>query len=112
MKKTSAEAVLRLEPNPDIIADVAAHRPAGCFVAGFAAETDDLERNGREKMDRKGLDCVVVNRIGFGRVGFASDDAEIVILWPGGGREAVGSAPKSAIAASILDRIAALRAQR
>jgi phosphopantothenoylcysteine synthetase/decarboxylase len=63
-------------------------------------------------MDRKGLDCIVVNRIGFGRVGFASDDADIVILWPGGGREAVGPASKSAVAGAILDRIAALRKDR
>jgi len=112
VKKDAAGSVIHLARNPDIIADVAAHRPAGCFVIGFAAETEDLERNGREKLERKGLDCVVVNRIGFDRVGFAADENEVVILWPGGGREAVARARKSAIAKAVLDRASTLRAGR
>jgi phosphopantothenoylcysteine decarboxylase / phosphopantothenate---cysteine ligase len=110
VKKESTEPMIRLARNPDIVADVAAHRPAGCFVVGFAAETDDLEANGREKMERKGLDCIVVNRIGFDRVGFAADENEVAILWPGGGREIVPRARKSAVARAVLDRIGALRA--
>ena len=110
-KKADAERVLLLERNPDIIADVAAHRPPGCFVAGFAAETEDLETHAREKLERKGLDCVVVNRVAFGDIGFASPDTEAVILWPGG-REAIASMPKSLAAGVILDRIAALRSDR
>jgi phosphopantothenoylcysteine decarboxylase/phosphopantothenate--cysteine ligase len=112
VKKENAEPAIRLARNPDIVADVAAHRPAGCFVVGFAAETDDGETNGREKMERKGLDCIVVNRIGFDRVGFAADENEVAILWPGGGRETVARARKSAVARAVLDRIGALRADR
>lgn len=110
VKKESAEPVMRLARNPDIIADVAAHRPPGCYVVGFAAESDDLERNGREKLERKGLDCIVVNRIGFDRIGFAAPENEVLMLWPGGGREAIGRAPKSDVARKVLDRINALRA--
>jgi len=112
VKKDGAESVMHLARNPDIIADVSSHRPAGCFVIGFAAETEDLERNGREKLERKGLDCIVVNRIGFDRVGFAAEDNEVVILWADGGREAVGRARKPAIAKAVLDRAQALRAER
>jgi phosphopantothenoylcysteine decarboxylase / phosphopantothenate---cysteine ligase len=111
VKKDDAELVMRLARNPDIIADVAAHRPAGCFIVGFAAETDDVEKSGREKLERKGLDCIVVNRIGFDRVGFAADDNEVVILWPGGGRESIERAAKSAIARAVLDRAQSLRAE-
>ncbi len=112
VKKDDAGLVMHLARNPDIIADVAAHRPPGCFIVGFAAETDDLERGGREKLERKGLDCIVVNRIGFDRVGFAADDNEVVILWPGGGQEAIGRARKSAIAKAVFDRAQSLRAER
>ena len=112
VKKDGAELSLRLAPNPDIIADVAAHRPRGCFVAGFAAETDDLETAGREKLERKGLGCIIVNRIGFDRVGFASEENEAVMLWPGGGRLAIGRARKADVARAVLDQIAQLRTAR
>ncbi|HEY7994174.1 MAG TPA: bifunctional phosphopantothenoylcysteine decarboxylase/phosphopantothenate--cysteine ligase CoaBC [Candidatus Eremiobacteraceae bacterium] len=109
VKKDSAELALELTRNPDIIADVAAHRPSGCFIVGFAAETDGIEKAGREKLERKGLDCIVVNRIGGLVGGFAADDNEVVILWGGGGREAISRAPKPTIARAVLDRVAALR---
>ncbi|HET9343328.1 MAG TPA: bifunctional phosphopantothenoylcysteine decarboxylase/phosphopantothenate--cysteine ligase CoaBC [Candidatus Eremiobacteraceae bacterium] len=109
VKKDAAELALELARNPDIIADVAEHRPRGCFVVGFAAETDGIEKAGREKLERKGLDCIVVNRIGGPMGGFAADDNEVVILWGDGGREAISRAPKSTIARAVLDRVAALR---
>jgi len=109
VKKDAAELALELTRNPDIIADVAGHRPPGCFIVGFAAETDGIEKAGREKLERKGLDCIVVNRIGGTMGGFAADDNEVIILWGGCGREAISRAPKSTIARVILDRVAALR---
>ena len=111
VKKEAAESVMRLARNPDIIADVAAHRPEHCFVAGFAAESSDLESNAREKMERKGLDCIVVNHIGSPGIGFAADENEAIILWPGGGREPIARTRKAAVARIVLDRIAALRAR-
>ena len=108
IKKESAGLTMTLVRNPDILADVAAHRPAGCFVVGFAAETDDPERNAREKLVKKQLDCIVVNRID-GDVGFAAAQNEAAILWGPGGREEVGRMSKAALAARILDRVARLR---
>ena len=109
VKKNGAPLEMELERNPDIIADVAARRPPGCFVVGFAAESGDLHANGREKLARKKLDCIVVNRIGENGGGaFAGADNEVLILWPGG-EQAVPRASKAAIAASILDRAARLR---
>jgi phosphopantothenoylcysteine decarboxylase/phosphopantothenate--cysteine ligase len=112
VRKEEAELVIRLARNPDIIADVATHRPEGCFVLGFAAETDNLEANGREKLERKRLDGIVVNRIGFDGGAFGGDQNEVLILWPGGGREAIAQGQKSVVAAAILDRVAKLRAPR
>jgi len=109
VKKNGAALALDLERNPDIIADVSARRPVGCLVVGFAAETDDLDGNGRDKLVRKKLDCIVVNRIGANGDGaFAAQENEVLILWPGG-EQTVPRASKSAIAASILDRTARLR---
>lgn len=109
VKKDGASMHIELERNPDIIADVSARRPKGCLVMGFAAETDDLRANGLEKLARKKLDCIVVNRIGENGSGaFAGADNEVLILWAGG-EQAVPRASKTSIAASILDRAARLR---
>jgi phosphopantothenoylcysteine decarboxylase/phosphopantothenate--cysteine ligase len=109
VKKNGAALQMELERNPDIISDIAARRPPGCLVVGFAAETEDLSANGREKLARKKLDCIVVNRIDSNGGGaFAASDNEVLILWPGG-EQAVPRASKAAIAASILDRASRLR---
>jgi phosphopantothenoylcysteine decarboxylase/phosphopantothenate--cysteine ligase len=109
VKKDGAALALQLERNPDIIADVAARRPPGCLIVGFAAETDELLANGRDKLERKKLDCIVVNRIGQNGGGaFASVDNEVLILWQGG-EQAVPRASKAAVAATILDRAARIR---
>jgi phosphopantothenoylcysteine decarboxylase/phosphopantothenate--cysteine ligase len=108
VKKDGAALAIQLERNTDIIADVAARRPPGCLVVGFAAETDELLANGRDKLERKKLDCIVVNRIGHNGGAFASADNEVLILWPGG-EQVIPRASKAAVAASILDRAARIR---
>jgi phosphopantothenoylcysteine decarboxylase / phosphopantothenate---cysteine ligase len=107
-KKRDADLHVELAPNPDVIADVAQRRPPGCLVVGFAAETDDLEANAREKLARKKLDCIVVNRIGRNGGAFASTENEVRIFWPGGAQD-VPRASKADVAGTILDRIVALR---
>ncbi|MBD3296337.1 MAG: hypothetical protein GF392_03115 [Candidatus Omnitrophica bacterium] len=52
---------LSLERNPDILAEIPS-RP-GFIKVGFALETEKAEQNGYEKLEKKGLDMVVVNRI-------------------------------------------------
>jgi phosphopantothenoylcysteine decarboxylase/phosphopantothenate--cysteine ligase len=108
-KKESATRTLVLEPNVDIIADVSAHRPAGCYVVGFAAETDHLEERAREKLAGKHLDCIVVNRIALGGGAFGARDNEVTILWGVNGREAIARAPKAVVARAIFDRLAVLQ---
>jgi phosphopantothenoylcysteine decarboxylase/phosphopantothenate--cysteine ligase len=109
VKKNAAARTIELEPNPDIIAEVSLHRPAGCFVVGFAAESGDLEEHAREKLAAKNLDCIVANRIGPEGGAFGSRDNAVVILWGRDGREEITRAPKAQVAAAILDRIARLR---
>lgn len=64
---------LELEPTADILAEVAATRPPGVLVIGFAAETEDHLQHGREKLLRKGADALVLNDVGRPGVGFDSD---------------------------------------
>lgn len=77
---------VRLVPNPDILAGVAALSPRP-FCVGFAAETRDLEQHALDKLRRKGLDMVVANRVDQSDRGFEVDDNAARVFWPGGERE-------------------------
>ena len=63
---------LELVLNPDILAEVAARTPRP-FVVGFAAETDDMERYARGKLERKKLDMIAANHVGAQDCGFDSE---------------------------------------
>jgi len=107
-KKDGQEpAPIALVRNPDILAEVAAHRARpGQFVVGFAAETDDVLANGREKLRRKGCDLLVVNEVGE-RKTFGSEENEAVVLGADGGETAVPYGPKEALADTVWDLVAA-----
>ncbi|MDQ2816812.1 MAG: bifunctional phosphopantothenoylcysteine decarboxylase/phosphopantothenate--cysteine ligase CoaBC [Candidatus Eremiobacteraeota bacterium] len=107
VKKEAVGELMALVANPDIIADVAAARPTGCLVVGFAAESENLETNARRKLKAKGLDCIVVNRIGGPQSAFGAALSEATMLWPDGTSDRLARAPKTLIAGAIIERIAA-----
>lgn len=83
IKKTDKGVTLKLEKNPDILAEVAALQEAP-FTVGFAAETEEIERNARGKLADKNLDVVAANRVGPG-LGFDSDENALEVYWQNGG---------------------------
>ncbi|MFE4694510.1 bifunctional phosphopantothenoylcysteine decarboxylase/phosphopantothenate--cysteine ligase CoaBC [Streptomyces sp. NPDC056749] len=107
-KKDGQEpAPITLVRNPDILAEVAADRARpGQLVVGFAAETDDVLANGREKLRRKGCDLLVVNEVGE-RKTFGSEENEAVVLGSDGGETAVPYGPKEALADTVWDLVTA-----
>jgi len=106
IKKAGEALVVELEPTVDILKTVAARKRAGQYVVGFAAETDDVEAYALGKMRTKNCDMMVANRVGQAGAGFESDRNSVVLLWPDGRREAIGSAGKRDIAREIVARIA------
>ena len=54
---------LLLTENPDILKTVGHHEKRPRIVVGFAAETQDVEKNGRAKLERKGADLIVANDV-------------------------------------------------
>lgn len=107
-KKDGQEpAPLTLVRNPDILAEVAADRAApGQIVVGFAAETDNVLANGREKLRRKGCDLLVVNEVGE-RKTFGSEENEAVVLAADGSETPVPHGPKEALADTVWDLVSA-----
>jgi phosphopantothenoylcysteine decarboxylase / phosphopantothenate---cysteine ligase len=99
---------LDLEPTADILAEVAARRIPGTLVVGFAAETEDHLRHGRDKLLRKGADALVLNDVGRPGVGFDSDRNAATFLTQQTAIE-LPEMSKRDLADRILDEIRALR---
>lgn len=108
IKKESQGDILQLTlvKNPDIVRGLVESRPAGQIVIGFAAETepdsDRLLDIGRAKAARKGVDFLVVNRVGWTE-GFATESNAVVIMTGAGVIVSESSGSKAAVADSILD---------
>ncbi|MFJ4187905.1 bifunctional phosphopantothenoylcysteine decarboxylase/phosphopantothenate--cysteine ligase CoaBC [Kitasatospora sp. NPDC089509] len=99
-------APVALVRNPDVLAELSAHRPrSGQLVVGFAAETDDVLANGRAKLARKGCDLLVVNEVGDGKA-FGQDVNEAVVLGADGSETPVPVGPKEALADVVWDLVA------
>ncbi|MFD5427938.1 bifunctional phosphopantothenoylcysteine decarboxylase/phosphopantothenate--cysteine ligase CoaBC [Streptomyces sp. NPDC127084] len=107
-KKEGVEpAPVALVRNPDILAEISADRPRpDQIVVGFAAETDDVLANGRDKLRRKGCDLLVVNEVGE-RKTFGAEENEAVVLAADGGETPVPYGPKEAVADTVWDLVAA-----
>jgi len=100
---------LELEPTEDVLAALARRRTEDQTLIGFAAEHGEgaVDR-GRAKLERKGLDAVVVNDISRLDIGFDASDNEVTIV-TAAGETRVPLNSKPAVAGAILDAVEALR---
>ncbi|MDH6575944.1 bifunctional phosphopantothenoylcysteine decarboxylase/phosphopantothenate--cysteine ligase CoaBC [Kitasatospora sp. MAP5-34] len=99
-------APVALVRNPDILAEISAHRARpGQLVVGFAAETDDVLANGRAKLARKGCDLLVVNEVGGGKA-FGQDTNAAVLLSSTGPEVEIPDGPKESLADAVWDAVA------
>jgi phosphopantothenoylcysteine decarboxylase/phosphopantothenate--cysteine ligase len=102
---------LVLVRNPDVLAELCAHRPrTGQVIVGFAAETGDAEHSvldhGRAKLAKKRCDLLVVNEVGDGRA-FGTPDNAAVVLGLDGSATEVPNGPKTALAHVVWDLVVA-----
>ena len=108
IKKSSAPSALGLAPTPDILASTIDARRDGSIVVGFALETNDVIAHGREKLERKQLDLVVVNDATEKGAGFGVDTNRVTLLARNGADETLPLMPKQELADVILDRVVRL----
>ena len=112
IKKTQSSLSLKLERTPDILRAVAQVKQDGLLVIGFAAETEDVLQNAREKLQSKSLDAIVANDVTQDGVGFDSVTNEVTII--SRDRKAPIHVPlmaKTNVANIILDEVVRLRAR-
>ncbi len=99
---------LELERTPDILGEV-----KGKFLrVGFAAESENLVANAKEKLQKKQLDLIVANDITARGSGIGADTNRVVIIDRGGKVEELPLLPKRQVADRILDNVVELLAKR
>lgn len=111
IKKEGGVPALDLVRTDDVLARVAA-LPQPPLLVGFAAETNDVERNARAKLAAKRLDLLAANRVGEPGTGFESADNALVLYAADGSSEDLGRASKAELARALVARIAARLAKR
>jgi phosphopantothenoylcysteine decarboxylase / phosphopantothenate---cysteine ligase len=108
IKKDAARLDLPLERTADVLAALAARRRDGQTLVGFAAEHGpggEAREAARDKLERKGLDAVVLNDISRPDIGFDAPDNEVTIV-TATGESHVPRAGKGEVAGAILDAVA------
>jgi phosphopantothenoylcysteine decarboxylase/phosphopantothenate--cysteine ligase len=108
IKKTAARLSLELDPTPDILAELGRDKKDWLLI-GFAAETENLEREARRKLETKNCDMIVANLVGGDETGFESDQNEIALALRTGVFLKLPRASKRNLADEILDQALLLR---
>lgn len=104
IKKTGAGLTLELVKTPDILSEV-----QGKFIrVGFAAESENLVANAKEKLKKKSLDLIVANDITAADSGFEADTNKVTIIDKKGKTEDLPLLTKREVAERILERVAKL----
>ena len=108
--KKNEDLFLKFGKNVDILSYVSKHnsmRPK--LVIGFAAETDELEKNANTKLSDKSCDWIIANDVSKKNAGFNSDYNEVTIYYKDKKiqKENLSLKKKSEIAEEIVDRIVA-----
>ena len=106
IKKTQSDMSLKLERNPDILADVASSEHAP-FCVGFAAETNNVEKYARDKLQRKKLQMIAANHVARkDNAVFNSDTNALEVYWPDDGHASIATDSKKIVAEKLLALIA------
>jgi phosphopantothenoylcysteine decarboxylase/phosphopantothenate--cysteine ligase len=116
-KTTSAQKIkrkgpitLELEPTADILKEISVRKQTQ-IVVGFAAETENVLENARQKLASKHLDAIVVNDVSREGVGFDSDRNEVTIITHDEVVE-VPETTKREVAQRVLDQVVRIRDRR
>jgi|SRR5450432_635380 len=106
--KRKGPMTLELEPNVDILAELAG-RKSGQVIVGFAAETENVLENARKKLASKAVDAIVVNDVSRDGIGFDSERNAVTILTHADVIE-VPEMSKLDVAQRVLDAVVGLTA--
>ena len=110
-KKTDDALTVVMDKNPDILKTLGAQKTHQVLV-GFAAETQNLLENARDKVVKKNLDMIVANDVTAAGAGFNADTNIVKFLFANGEVRSLEQMPKVDVANCILDEALKIRQQR
>jgi phosphopantothenoylcysteine decarboxylase/phosphopantothenate--cysteine ligase len=111
-KEDGVPEPIELAATEDVISGLAARKREDQLLIGFAAEHGDgALAYGRDKLERKRLDAVVVNDISQPGIGFDAEDNEVTIVAVDGSERHVARGSKGQIADAVLEEVERLRRQ-
>ena len=110
-KKTDDALTVVMDKNPDILKELGA-RKAHQVLVGFAAETQNLLENAREKIVKKNLDMIVANDVTAAGAGFNADTNIVKFLFPSGEVRSLEQMAKTQVANILLDTVMELKANK
>jgi len=102
LKKDEAGLTLHFERTVDILAALGQQKRPGQQLIGFALETDNGVAHARQKLQRKNLDWIALNRANEVGAGFGPGTNRITLLGADGSRTELATQPKPAIARALL----------
>ena len=109
IKKAGASLTLELVRTPDILGAARSEFGFSGTLVGFAAETQDLEANARDKLTRKHCDLIIANDVSTPGFGFGSDHNKVLLVFPEY-NEALPPASKHTLAHHLASAILKLHA--
>ena len=110
-KKTDDALTVVMDKNPDILKELGA-RKAHQVLVGFAAETQNLLDNAREKIVKKNLDMIVANDVTAAGAGFNTDTNIVKFLYPSGEVRSLEQMAKTEVANLLLDAVMELKTKK
>ena len=110
-KKTDDALTVVMDKNPDILKTLGGLKTHQVLV-GFAAETQNLLANAREKVVKKNLDMIVANDVTAAGAGFNADTNIVKFLFADGEMRSLEQMPKVDVANCILDEALKIRKSR
>ena len=102
IKKRSENVSLELIPTRDILDSLGHWHDRRFLLVGFAAETNDVEKNAARKLREKNCDIMIANDVSSAKSGMESDKNEVTILFQNGERQKISRAPKTFIAHELV----------
>ena len=102
IKKRSENVSLELIPTRDILNSLGHWHDRRFLLVGFAAETNDIEKNAARKLREKNCDIMIANDVSSAKSGMESDKNEVTILFQNGEQQKISRGPKKFIARELV----------
>ncbi len=104
IKKTKDTLTLQLVKNPDLLFELGRSKKEGQILVGYAAETEDIFEHAKQKLEKKNLDLLILNKISAENPAFSVDENQVYFVT----KEVIRGLPKmdkADLAAHIWDEI-------